>query len=310
VKSFCEAQLVTYERRCKGYGFLDDILEDSDQNDALFIVHWGPDVPSLVRRLRGRNVVYHAHSCRYGFSLPVDVPIITVSKHSMAYWGREAACSVIYQVPNVIADRYTNWHSVRDIDVLVQKRKSSKYLLKDLVPALEGSLRVTVMDDWVDDMVVQYNRSKVYLYDSTDYWRNRGVSEGFGLPPLEALACGCSVFSSVNDGLSDYLRPGVNAEKIRCASLDFDVKRICRAVRIWKDELEEPSFLEEYRAGEVTEVWKNVMTKLNTFFDARPSFGKLIDPSDRHKKPSVIGYSIWRARNRLLSRIKWMIHKK
>ena len=30
----------------------------------------------------------------------------------------------------------------------------------------------------------------VVLYDSADYWRGRGVSEGFGLPPLEALACG------------------------------------------------------------------------------------------------------------------------
>jgi hypothetical protein len=45
----------------------------------------------------------------------------------------------------------------------------------------------------------------VVLYDSADYWRSVGVSEGFGLPPLEALACGCVVFSSLNHALADPL---------------------------------------------------------------------------------------------------------
>jgi len=48
---------------------------------------------------------------------------------------------------------------------------------------------------------------QVYLYDSAEYWAQQRVSEGFGLQPMEALACGCQVFSSVNGGLSDYLDP-------------------------------------------------------------------------------------------------------
>jgi glycosyltransferase involved in cell wall biosynthesis len=43
-----------------------------------------------------------------------------------------------------------------------------------------------------------FNSSKIYLYDSAEYWVVKGLTEGLGLPPLEALACGCIVFSSVN----------------------------------------------------------------------------------------------------------------
>jgi len=66
----------------------------------------------------------------------------------------------------------------------------------------------------------------VVLYDSADYWRGRGVSEGFGLPPIEALACGCVVFSSFNHALADSLDPGVLGHQIGAGSLAGDVERI------------------------------------------------------------------------------------
>jgi hypothetical protein len=301
VKEICDAELLTYEKRCPGFRYLDDVVHDDVSSDAIFIVHWGPSVPSLVRRLKGRNVVYHAHSTGYGFTLPVEVPIIAASKHTMAYWGAKAACSVLYYVPLVIPNRFSNLHGTRDIDVLVQERKSSKYLMKDLVPTLQQLTGVTVLQDWVEDMAPMFNRAKVYLYDSTDHWHNRGVSEGFGLPPLEAIACGCTVFSSVNHGLSDYLKPGFNAHKIRSTSLDYDVKRICRAVETWKSTAEEPSFLREYRTPGVIEAWKCVLTELNTYFDARVHFGTIIDPSDRLKKTKPYRYMINGIMNRLRS---------
>jgi Glycosyl transferases group 1 len=284
VSEFCEARLLTYEKRCAGHGFLDDALAEGAR-DAIFFVHWGPDVPGLVKRLQGRNVVYHAHSTGYGFNLPVDVPIVAVSHHSLAYWGAQAPASPLFYVPNVMPERFANWHGPRDVDVLLQSRKSSKYLIRDLVPELQKRLKVTVIEDWVGDMVVLYNRAKVYLYDSSDYWHNRGVSEGFGLPPLEAIACGCSVFSSVNHALADYLNPGVTGGKLRCASLDYDVSRICKAVESWRDAPEEPPLLREFRSPAVKEAWQRAMLELNDFFDARPSFTSLIDPADRLGPP-------------------------
>ena len=82
-------------------------------------------------------------------------------------------------------------------------------MLNQLVPALrQAGLVVEVQAGWVDDLVDLFNRSTVYLYDSAEYWRGRRVTEGFGLPPLEALACGCVVFSSLNHALADYGDPG------------------------------------------------------------------------------------------------------
>ena len=49
----------------------------------------------------------------------------------------------------------------------------------------------------------------------------------FGLPPIEALACGCVVFSSLNHALADLLDPGVKlGHQIGCASLAHDLARI------------------------------------------------------------------------------------
>ena len=113
----------------------------------------------------------------------------------------------------------------------MQARKSSPYVLKQLVPALrQVGLVVEVQTGWVDDLVGLFNCSTVYLYDSAEYWRGRGVTEGFGLPPLEALACGCVVFSSLNHALADYGDPGHTVHQIGCGRLDFDLERIKTAV--------------------------------------------------------------------------------
>lgn len=119
----------------------------------------------------------------------------------------------------------------RPIDVLVQKRKCSAYVLKQLVPALrDRGLTVEVQSGWVDDLVGLFNSATVVLYDSADYWRGRGVSEGFGLPPIEALACGCVLFSSLNHALADSLDPGLLGHQIGCGSLASDLERITAAV--------------------------------------------------------------------------------
>ena len=90
-------------------------------------------------------------------------------------------------------------------------------------------------------MVGLFNNSKVYLYDSSEYWRARGLSEGFGLPPLEAMACGCVVFSSLNNALSDFLTPGETSHQLGCGSINFDVQQIAAAVKDpqkWRGSLE------------------------------------------------------------------------
>ena len=139
----------------------------------------------------------------------------------------------------------------RPIDVIVQSRKSSHYVNNQLVPALrKEGLIVKVQEGWIKDLVALFNQSTVYLYDSADYWRGRGVSEGFGLPPVEAMACGCVVFSSINHALADHAISGRTLHQIGCGRLDFDIQRIQAAVadpEVWRPSYENlQSLLDAY----------------------------------------------------------------
>lgn len=235
--SFRNAAAVYYGKRIDGALHIDDVLaaqpiSASDTQDApIFVIHWGPDIAALLTKLEHRDVIYVAHSTGWGMAMPPHVPILCVSRHSMAYWGRHAPNSYIAYLPNIVEVGSCTNAPDRDIDVLVQVRKSSRYVLDRLVPALRQQCRITVLDGWVDDLSAWFRRSKVYLYDSLEHWADVGATEGFGLPPLEALGQGCAVFSSVNDALADYLDPGFNCRKIRVHSLAWDVASILKAVR-------------------------------------------------------------------------------
>jgi len=54
----------------------------------------------------------------------------------------------------------------------------------------------------VRQLCTLYNRSKLLLH--TSHW------EGWALPPMEALACGCGVVAAKNQGVQEYLTHGKN----------------------------------------------------------------------------------------------------
>lgn len=265
-KSICNAQPVTYKIREKNTLFLDDILQQNLERNSIYFIHWGFDIPQLLKRLKNQNVVYIAHSTGYKFTIPVNVPIITVSKNSQGYWGRKSPNSLIFYLPNVISDKYQNYQQNRPIDILVQKRKSSQYLIDQLIPNLKNNCQLELVDYWVDDLAQLFNQSKIYLYDSAEYWIQSGFTEGFGLPPLEAIACGCRVFSSINDALSDYLDPSFNCDKLRVYSVEYDVKRILSAVNNWQNQ-DYSELLKPYRFNQVKNRFQQILLELELFFD-------------------------------------------
>ena len=267
--------LVTYRERTVQHPFIDDLLKEELVDDkCLWIVTWGFDVPRLLKRLRGRNVIYHAHSSGYGFKLPPSVPIVAVSRNTMGYWGHHASRNPLFLVPNALESHWMERGDLkgdlasRPIDILVQKRKSSNYLLFELVPALRAKgLRVEIQSDWVEDIVRLFNDSKVFLYDSTEHWSAAGVTEGFGLPPVEAMACGCIVFSSLNHALSDILTPGEIGHQIGCGSLSNDVNRITAAVcnpSDWKpSSIKSDLALLELSEESHVKRWKDVLNQID-----------------------------------------------
>ncbi|NJN58507.1 MAG: glycosyltransferase [Leptolyngbyaceae cyanobacterium SL_5_9] len=272
----CSAEVVTYRQREKETLFLDDVLQEKPLKRDIFVISWGFDVPKLAARLKSYNVIYHAHSAEYGFKLPSSVPIITVSRNTMGYWGQRSPHSLIYYLPNQISDQFHNLNLERDIDVLVQMRKSSEYLLKELVPALQQKCNVTVVSSYVEDLARLFNRAKVYLYDSAEYWAMQGVTEGFGLQPMEAIACGCQVFSSVNGGLSDYLDPGFNCHKIAGYSKEFDIQRILKVIHSSAPVTLPESFFAEYRTENIIKRLERILADINHFFDYEAQYSSNI----------------------------------
>jgi glycosyltransferase involved in cell wall biosynthesis len=263
----CHAEVVTYRQQEKDTLFLEDVLQRKNLDEVIFIISWGFDIAALVAKLKGYQVVYHAHSAGYKFSLPARIPIITVSRNTLGYWGQKSPNSLIYYLPNQISDEFRNLNLVRDIDVLVQARKSSEYLMQDLIPALKKQCKVFIVDSYVEDLAGLFNRAKVYLYDSAEYWAQQSVSEGFGLQPMEALASGCQVFSSVNGGLSDYLDPGFNCYKISAYSKEYDMQRILKVIENSSPSNLPESFFAEYRTENIIQRFKVIMEDLNDFFD-------------------------------------------
>ena len=290
-------QLVTYRQRQSDHPFLDDLLQqDESPEDVLWLLSWGFDVPVLLRRLKGRPVIYQAHSSGYGFDLPAGVPVLAISRNTMGYWGDRAPRNPLFFLPNALEPQWFERGArhlppdSRSIDVLVQRRKSSDYVLSQLVPALRArGLLVEVQDGWVDDLVGLFNSAKVYIYDSADHWRAAGVSEGFGLPPLEAMACGCVVFSSLNHALADTLTPGEIGHQIGCGSLDHDVNRIVNAVYAPADWTPSGALLDgllkPYSESVLVTRWQGVLQQLDAL------------------QPTLVTNSVLRSRS--LWRLRW-----
>ena len=273
-------QVVTYRERSEQHPFMQDLLRaEQSPGGALWIVSWGFDVPRSLARLQGRPLIYQAHSSGYGFDLPPGVPVVAVSRNTLGYWGDRAPRNPLFWIPNALESQWLergarslsadqDAAAARPIDVLVQRRKSSPYVLNRLVPALQArGLRVEVHSGWVEDLVDLFNRSKIYLYDSAEYWRGHGVSEGFGLPPLEALASGCVVFSSFNHALADTLTPGETAHQVGQGTLQNDLLRVSAAVACpaeWRpDPLKLGELLSESSEHSWCERWRVVLSQLD-----------------------------------------------
>lgn len=271
-KKIQAAHLVTYRQKEADHLFLPELLEQVNPQVAIFVVSWGFDVPRLVKKLRDFHVVYHAHSTGYNFRLPSSIPIWTVSRNSMGYWGQQAPNNPIFHLPNQISPIFQNRHFDRDIDVLVQTRKTSSYVLQKLVPALQKRCRVEVVDRFVPDISELFNRSKIYLYDSAEYWNNNAVSEGFGLPPLEAIACGCQVFVSVNGALADYLDPGFNCQKISTYCVEYDGDRILEALEKPLHSFSQDHLLQDYTAAAILPRLEKILQEVNRFFDYQAKY--------------------------------------
>ena len=64
-KRVTPAHAVVYESRDGNVPFLDDVLQQADATNSIFVIHCGFHVPDLIHRLIDKNVVYLSYSTGY-----------------------------------------------------------------------------------------------------------------------------------------------------------------------------------------------------------------------------------------------------
>jgi hypothetical protein len=85
---------------------------------------------------------------------------------------------------------------------------------------------------------------------------------------MEAIACGCQVFSSVNSALADYLDPGFNCQKIGVYHSGYDLERILAALADGHPP-RSPLDLTPYRPEQLVPRLRVILQEINHFFDYR-----------------------------------------
>lgn len=159
-----------------------------------------------------------------------DMEKIVISKWLLDI-GRKMNCSRMTYIPNAInCHKFRVYRDIEDRDCTVSMLYSHDSNFKDSrtglavlkkvreqIPGLKVKLfgvdrRTGSIPKWMEyyenpkqEVLVKeiYNRSSVFLCTST--------CEGWGLPPMEAMACGCAVVTTDNGGIRDFAMDGQTA---------------------------------------------------------------------------------------------------
>ena len=82
--------------------------------------------------------------------------------------------------------------------------------------------------DYTDNPTIDQGRE---IYNKCKIWLLASVQEGFGLPVLEAMACGCVVVSTMCGGPRDLIIDGYNGYNIEIGNYGGIVEKICKLLQ-------------------------------------------------------------------------------
>jgi glycosyltransferase involved in cell wall biosynthesis len=87
---------------------------------------------------------------------------------------------------------------------LSRKNPNDLALIKDLLDKSNCEFELVIVDGLTEaELTIEYQKADIFLAT--------GYPEGFGLPPLEAMACGCVVVGFSGGGGLEYMNDGVNS---------------------------------------------------------------------------------------------------
>jgi glycosyltransferase involved in cell wall biosynthesis len=102
------------------------------------------------------------------------------------------------------------------------------------------------------------------LYNDTHVFVLPSWIEGFSLPPMEAMACGCAVVTTDAGGFSDYLKDGENALITSIKNPEALAQSVCRLI---EDGHERRSVAERGQEFVKRFTWENATEKLEAILD-------------------------------------------
>lgn len=240
---------------------------------SFYLVTWGPLVAEHITLIRSRDpkarIFYYAQSFGWGVRVPHDVPIICVSRYVMAQWALHSPEHQLYYIPPPLDPIFKFSDTERNIDILIHMRKQNDYCVKKLLPTLQtASYKLQIIHSWIpqEEFAAFLRRSKIFLYLTGTH--RAGLfrqlpAEGFGLPALEAAACGTLVGSNLLGGVTDFLTPGENCIKLQTGDLDFDLRQICGALKNFlAEKIAAEKIAAEYSEERVMSEWRKLLNTL------------------------------------------------
>jgi glycosyltransferase involved in cell wall biosynthesis len=108
-------------------------------------------------------------------------------------------------------------------------------LARQRIPELQAVLfgiepRPADLDGWCEYVQLPDAAALRELYNSVQAFLNPSLSEGWGLPAMEAMACGCALVSADNQGIRDFAEADESALLVPIKRADLLAERICEAL--------------------------------------------------------------------------------
>lgn len=118
----------------------------------------------------------------------------------------------------------------KDPDTAISAMNKIHLAAPDVRISAYGNLNKGDVPDFVDYHYKPSDREVVTLLNSSSIFVITSVLEGYPVPPLEAMACGCAVISTDSVGVREYLIHGVNGIICPAKNPDMLVKYVIQYV--------------------------------------------------------------------------------